>query len=224
MTPGGPNEERELGLRERKRRATRRNIQLAVLRLTAQHGLDQVTVDDISRDAGISPRTFFNYFAGKEDSLTGDVPFALSADVARAFESGGPDGDPLGDLVAIMAQEAAEAVEVGGADRELHDLRRAVMNDYPQIFALKVGRMREFEAELAATVGRRLEQDATKRGDEADATEIAEKSRIIALTTLTLARSAWVAWAEHPDSTSLPEQLTRSYGHLRDIVGTRERV
>ncbi len=223
MIADGVNE-RELGLRERKRRATRRNIQLAVLRLTAEHGLDQVTIDDISRDAGISPRTFFNYFAGKEDSLTGDAPFALSAEVARVFEDGGPDGDPLGELVTIMAAEAAEAVEIGGADRELHELRRAVMNDYPQIFALKIGRMREFEAELAAIVRRRLDQDAAKRGEVADVTETAEKSRLIALTTLTLARGAWVAWAEHPDSTSLPEQLMRSYGQLRDIVGARERV
>ncbi|MBW8873252.1 MAG: TetR family transcriptional regulator, partial [Leifsonia sp.] len=46
----------ELGLRERKRLATRRAIQLAALRLVKDRGLDAVTIDDISHDADVSPR------------------------------------------------------------------------------------------------------------------------------------------------------------------------
>ena len=51
-----------VGLRERKRRATSRSIQFTVLELAAERGLEQVTVDEISRIANISPRTFFNNF------------------------------------------------------------------------------------------------------------------------------------------------------------------
>jgi len=211
----------ELGLRERKRRATRRNIQVAVLRLTAENGLDQVTIEDISRDAGVSPRTFFNYFPSKEASLAGDAPFALAGDVAEAFEDAGPDGDPLEDLMAIMAAQTAED---GGVDTELHDLRRSLMTKYPQIFALKIDRMREFEAEACASVARRLEADAAKNGDALDPAEVAERSRMIGLLSLTLARSAWVAWAEHPDTASLPDLVMRSYQRLRDVVGVPQRV
>jgi AcrR family transcriptional regulator len=53
-------------VRERKKRDTWRLIHSTALRLMQQHGFDAVSVDDIVAAAGISRRTFFNYFPGKE--------------------------------------------------------------------------------------------------------------------------------------------------------------
>lgn len=57
------------GLRERKKEATRRALHEAAMRLTAEHGLGEVTVEAIADAAGVSRRTFSNYFGGKEEAL-----------------------------------------------------------------------------------------------------------------------------------------------------------
>lgn len=57
------------GLRERKKLDTRRALSDAALELTLERGLDNVTREDIAERAGVSLRTFSNYFTGKHDAL-----------------------------------------------------------------------------------------------------------------------------------------------------------
>src|SRR3954466_8137360 len=96
------------GLRERKKRETRAALSQAAIRLCADRGWDNVTVDDIAAAADVSVRTFRNYFASKAEAVAAvhgertlriadslrshsDLPLwdAVLAAVARPFDPAG---------------------------------------------------------------------------------------------------------------------------------------
>ncbi len=58
-----------LGLRERKKLGTRWALSDAALELALERGLDNVTREDIANKAGVSLRTFNNYFTGKYEAV-----------------------------------------------------------------------------------------------------------------------------------------------------------
>jgi AcrR family transcriptional regulator len=66
------------GLRERKRLAARSALGSAAVRLAVERGLQNVTAEDITAAAGVSLRTFGNYFASKYEATC-----ALATDRAR---------------------------------------------------------------------------------------------------------------------------------------------
>src|SRR5439155_2311825 len=57
-------------LSERRRTHTRREIAESAVTLFARDGYDNVSVEDISEEAGISLRTFYRYFSAKDEVLS----------------------------------------------------------------------------------------------------------------------------------------------------------
>ena len=62
-----------LDLRARRRNATRIELREAALTLFEQQGVAHTTTEEIARAAGISQRTFFRYFATKEECVLFDT-------------------------------------------------------------------------------------------------------------------------------------------------------
>ncbi|GAB3568159.1 TetR family transcriptional regulator [Amycolatopsis endophytica] len=58
-----------MGLRERKKAETRSAISWAAIRLAVERGFDNVKVEDIAEAAGVSPRTFNNYYSSKGEAI-----------------------------------------------------------------------------------------------------------------------------------------------------------
>lgn len=91
-------------LRERKKELTRSAIHDAAMALALDRGFAQVTVADICAGAGISERTFFNYFPTKIAAVLGLPEAPLSEAQERRFLEGSrPLMDDVCELVAGLA-------------------------------------------------------------------------------------------------------------------------
>lgn len=101
-----------LSLRERKRIRTKQLVQAEALRLFTQRGYEQTTVDDIAHAAAMSPRTFFRYFAVKEDVALWDEydEPAYRQAAARNLAFG---DDPLSTLVTLLRRMLADVYRKG---------------------------------------------------------------------------------------------------------------
>ena len=88
----------------------------AAQRLVGERGLDDVTVEEISSAAGLSTRTFFNYFDSKDDAVLGIQEMDVDPEIRAQFTAGGPSGKLMSDLETLVAaylREAAPNVEQG---------------------------------------------------------------------------------------------------------------
>ncbi|GMA29776.1 TetR/AcrR family transcriptional regulator [Arenivirga flava] len=194
-----------LGLRERKRRATRRAIQLAALQLVDERGADAVTVEDIAERADISPRTFFNYFGTKEGPIIGDLPSLPDDAVVTDVLERGPLWDGIRDLLIAATEQSV-------SDIELMQLRRSVLARYPHYFALRMGAMHEVEETFTAQLEQRF------RADGLDDEQAHSRAALCTLLALGAVRHAWKVWAEHEGAEPLVEHITASFASAPSIV------
>jgi AcrR family transcriptional regulator len=198
------------GLRERKRIATRRAIESAAINLVVEKGLENVTIDEISHRADVSPRTFFNYFASKEAALLGESPeLPVDGSVARFVdgELGSSALEGLGELISTASEDSRE-------DAETHTLRFALLRQYPQLFTLRMTAMRDFEEELASVVAERLRHDEPTLDDDARRS----KAKLITLVAFGVIRHSWSCWAENEGAMTLSERMKESFAQLPGIL------
>ena len=86
------------GLRERKKIATREAISAAALRLALEHGPQHVRVDDIAEAAGVSPRTYNNYFSSREQAIVAAITAERALRIGAALRAR-PADEPLAEAV-----------------------------------------------------------------------------------------------------------------------------
>ncbi|GAB2508755.1 TetR/AcrR family transcriptional regulator [Nocardia heshunensis] len=92
-----------IGWREQKKLRTLLELCTAARRLAVERGLDAMNVDDVAKAAGVSSRTFFNYYETKLDAVIGPVG-EIGTPASRAiFIAGGPTGVLIDDLTVLYA-------------------------------------------------------------------------------------------------------------------------
>ncbi|WP_067671076.1 TetR/AcrR family transcriptional regulator [Nocardia miyunensis] len=144
--------------RARRKLATREALRSATLELALERGLDAVPVEEIATRAGVSTRTFFNYFETKEDAALLDLPRVGDEELARM--AGGRGAAGLWTELAEMFAADADRVE-----HESPDLPRLLLlhAQTPTLAARQGGQLRRFESRLVEVVMVRLGGDPTAR-------------------------------------------------------------
>jgi AcrR family transcriptional regulator len=146
----------EMGLRERKRQHTRTQLIGAAMRLFEQKGYEQTTVAEIASAAGVSTKTFFNYFASKDEVLFPHLSRRVDAAVAL-IERRGPDDQMADVLVAAMQHMLADALteEVDGG---LAAVRLPMIMSVPAVQAATLHRYFVAETQLARALHHAYEE------------------------------------------------------------------
>jgi AcrR family transcriptional regulator len=108
------------GLRERKRQQTRERLIETAMTLFLERGFEATTLDDIATAADISRRSFFHYFASKED-----VVFAWHEGTTAAL------------IAAVAARPADESMLVAAENAIIAIARQLDSNEAIAIARLK---------------------------------------------------------------------------------------
>ncbi|HIW90664.1 MAG TPA: TetR/AcrR family transcriptional regulator [Candidatus Corynebacterium avicola] len=139
----------ECGLRERKLRETRLRIEDCGTKLILERGFDQVTIDEICEEAGISRRSFFNYFDSKDQVAAGRGIPPIPEEVLEKYVTRDSDNivrDILHLVAVTLDNDPTSSLDLS-PDRELSLVvrarRREIVSQTP---LLSAGNMRRFDA------------------------------------------------------------------------------
>ena len=162
-------------------------------------------MDDIAVAAGIGRRTFFRYFASKNDVVWGDFEHGLD-DLAERFAATGPD-QPLLAAVhdAVLAFNRFDPAEV-----PLHRERMALILRVPALQAHSTLRYAAWRRVVAEFAGRRLGEP-----------EHALLPQLVAHSCLAAALTAYEQWLVSPGAELQPllsralQALDGSWTHAR---------
>jgi AcrR family transcriptional regulator len=99
--------------RERKKLETRQALEQAALRLFAERGYEQTTVEDIAEAADVAVRTFFRYFSSKQDVLFGEVVTDRVTRLRSELAARPASEDPLRSIWVVM-----DLLDFNGPDEE----------------------------------------------------------------------------------------------------------
>lgn len=130
-------------LRARRRLQTRREVGEAALRLFAERGFDAVTVAEIAAEAGISRRTFFTHFSGKEEAALAGADDDLEP-LRRALA----EKDPATSFVEVFRAHAPDLVVWHDEHRDIVERRHRIEAENPVLAAKVAGARAEAEREL----------------------------------------------------------------------------
>jgi AcrR family transcriptional regulator len=188
------------GLRERKRQQTRERLTRAAMALFLERGFEATTLDDIAAAADISRRSFFHYFASKED-----VVFAWQEESTAALIAA-VAARPTDESMLTAAENAITAM-VGQLEPGEAIAMARLKRDNPALQARDQVKYEKLERALAEALGKRADYKAEKL-----------QARLVAMIATGAMRIGGEFWAAE-GAREKPEALAkRTFAAIRAIL------
>ncbi len=187
-TPTTAVDPQPVGLRERKKRRTRDALVDAAHRLFLCHGYGRTTVDEIASEVEVSQRTFFRYFANKEEVALAVLAGAEQSflECLRARPAGENPLEAMRGAVREVWQAVGRGQESGPAALELFEL----IESTPTLLAAHLRHTIQQEVEVARILAEREGLDPA-----ADL-----RPRLLAAVFGTVVRISHLSYAAAPDT------------------------
>lgn len=201
---GAPAPSAAPGRREQNKLDTRRAIAESALSLARSHGMGNFTADQVAADAGVSRRTFFNYFHSAEEALTTSTDAFL--ELAAAEFMARPADEPLFEamIAALAAIAKTENLSVCG------ELFR-MAEESPELMRSQLHAWERAETRIRQAVNERL-------GGNLDPLYLLALVGAV-LSCVKAAMQVWAAAADKPFAASasdLEDQIVGALSMLRD--------
>jgi AcrR family transcriptional regulator len=209
MVSSPHNEAQPMSLRERKKRLAQASIEETALRLFQQQGYEQTSIQDIADAVMMSPRTFFRYFASKEEVLFGPMHTTLS-DGLRSLQRVASTESPHAALTAIFVYLASLYQQ----QQASFLIRYQVATQTPSIAFIYLYALTETEPDICDALCSRLEA-ATNRNE----------IRFLVAIYMTAFRVALEEWLENEaqgDLVSLLREYLERFSSLSQMPGRKD--
>ncbi|MGW2513574.1 TetR/AcrR family transcriptional regulator [Streptomyces scopuliridis] len=153
MTPG---QNTTIGLRARKKRRTRDALLRVALELFTTQGYEQTTVDEITDAVEVSQRTFFRYFASKEEAAFAVVDMVENkfVDSLRARPAEETPFEAMRNAVESAWDSVSEALDAV-VPVELYMRTYLLIESTPALIAVHLRRTAELEEGIAQLIADR---------------------------------------------------------------------
>lgn len=201
-----------MSLAERKRQLVATELTESALQLLALKGFDGVTVDEIAAAAGVSKRTFFRYFASKEDVVVQFLS-GMGTDIASALAA-----RPADEPASVSLRHAVAVPLAACTDQHPDHAARALrvvqlILRTPALLARLLERQAEWREALAAELARRRDVDPV-----ADL-----YPRLAAGTALVAFHTALERWSDSEAAADPLELLDRAFGVVAPALDAQDR-
>jgi AcrR family transcriptional regulator len=193
----------ELGRRERKKLATRRALEESAMRLFTEKGFDGTTVEEIADAADVSARTFFRYFATKDEVLFGDHEPRL--DAMRVLLDQRPADEPVMTSLEALLRGLGDLL-VAQRDRAM--VQSEVSKTRVQILGLFRQHQEEMNEVITSFVATRLHADS----------QVHMRARVIASAAMGAYLAASAEWVRSGGNGDMSQLMDEALDALRTVL------